>query len=486
MTSKTNRRSRQRTRPLFGLTATSIGQRSRSKRAVITTFLLVSMIAVGTFGVHLMRRAYADSAPQTLPFSQNWTNTGLITVDDNWSGVPGIIGYRGDGLTSGTAVNPQTVVAESNVVDVTANNTTPNTFATGGVTEFHIANPVVALQGSGTARAPYIQFHLNTTGSSNINVSYNLRDVDGSADNAVQPVALQFRVGSTGNFTNVPAGFVADATTGPSLATQVTPVSAVLPAAAENQPLVQVRVITTDAVGSDEWVGIDDISVTGSIVVLPTNPSGAGFASPSSVIAGNSTLLTVNVTPGANPPSTGLAVTADLTSIGGVNPQTFYDDGSNGDVTGGDNIFSYFATVTMATAPGAKSLPFTITDAQVRSGNGSISLTVQAPPPPSDHVVISQIYGGGGNTGTPSGTYRNDYVELYNPSPTTFNLNGWSIQYAAAANSVSSVIPLAGPINPGEYYLIKLGSGGSAGSTCLRRTPKAPPTLVQPTGRLPS
>jgi hypothetical protein len=52
-------------------------------------------------------------------------------------------------------------------------------------------------------------------------VSYNLRDLDGSIDNAVQPVALQYRVGSTGNFTNLPAGFVADATTGPSLATQV-------------------------------------------------------------------------------------------------------------------------------------------------------------------------------------------------------------------------------------------------------------------------
>jgi hypothetical protein len=33
---------------------------------------------------------------QPLPFSQNWTNIGMITVSDNWSGVPGICGYRGD------------------------------------------------------------------------------------------------------------------------------------------------------------------------------------------------------------------------------------------------------------------------------------------------------------------------------------------------------------------------------------------------------
>ena len=35
--------------------------------------------------------ALAQTA-QTLPFSQNWTDTGLITVDDVWTGVPGIVG----------------------------------------------------------------------------------------------------------------------------------------------------------------------------------------------------------------------------------------------------------------------------------------------------------------------------------------------------------------------------------------------------------
>src|SRR5690606_27098651 len=40
-----------------------------------------------------------------------------------------------------------------------------------------------------------------------------------------------------------------------------TPVSVTLPADAENQPLVELRIMTTDAVGSDEWIGIDDISV---------------------------------------------------------------------------------------------------------------------------------------------------------------------------------------------------------------------------------
>jgi hypothetical protein len=92
--------------------------------------------------------AIGDTTPQSLPFSQNWSNTGLITTSDDWSGVPGIIGYRGDGLTSATGVDPQTVLADGTgtPVDVNANMTSPNTFTTGGVSEFEITDPVVALQ----------------------------------------------------------------------------------------------------------------------------------------------------------------------------------------------------------------------------------------------------------------------------------------------------------------------------------------------------
>ena len=206
--------------------------------------------------------AAADSAPQALPFQQDWANTALITVDDNWSGVPGFVGYRGDDLTSATGADPQTIVAEGTaVIDVNANQTSPNTFATGGVAEFHLADPAVALNGSGTADAPHIVFNVSTTGTSAVRVRYNLRDLDGSADDAAQQVALQYRIATAGAYINVPAGYVADATT-TGAATQVTPVDVTLPAEAADKPHIQLRVITTNAVGNDEWVGIDDIRVT--------------------------------------------------------------------------------------------------------------------------------------------------------------------------------------------------------------------------------
>src|SRR5438445_4508500 len=77
--------------------------------------------------------ASADNTAQTLPFSQDWSNTGLITTDDNWSGVPGFVGYRGDDLTDTTATDPQTILADGTQtpVDVNANRRDPNTFING-------------------------------------------------------------------------------------------------------------------------------------------------------------------------------------------------------------------------------------------------------------------------------------------------------------------------------------------------------------------
>ncbi|MDX1976691.1 MAG: ExeM/NucH family extracellular endonuclease, partial [Pseudanabaenaceae cyanobacterium bins.68] len=194
-------------------------------------------------------------------FTQDWSNIGLITASDDWSGVPSIQGFRGDNLTAATDVDPRTVLGDETTLDVNANQTNPNTFGTGGVAEFEITNPVVALQGSGTADAPFLVFYLNTSGRQNIRVQYNVRDIDGSTDNAVQQVALQYRVGNSGNFIDVPAGYIADATTG-GTATQVTAIDVTLPAEANNRAEVQVRVITTNANGNDEWVGIDDINIT--------------------------------------------------------------------------------------------------------------------------------------------------------------------------------------------------------------------------------
>jgi hypothetical protein len=216
--------------------------------------LLLGVVATAVLAFSIINLAWADTTAQTLPLSQNWTNTNLITANDNWSGVPGIIGYRGDSLTTTEGTNPQTITADGSgtPVNVTANKTIPSAANFGGFTEFHQTNqappndtnPTVAFQGNVTSDAPHLVMTINTSGQSNVRVSYNLRDIDGGSNNTVQPVALQYRIGNSGVYTNLPAGYVADATTGPTLDVLNTPVSVVLPAAADNKPLVQLRVIT--------------------------------------------------------------------------------------------------------------------------------------------------------------------------------------------------------------------------------------------------
>jgi len=212
------------------------------------------------------------NTPQALPFSQNWTNAALITANDDWAGVPGIVGFLGNyDAASPTNVDPRTLLAPFaiNDVDVIANQTAVS-LTNGGVAEFDgIANPVVALNGSGTADAPHIVIYLNTTGNTAINLTCNLRDIDDTIDNAAQQVDIQYRVGGAGDYISVAGGYFADVTSGPST-TMTTAVNLTLPATANNQPNVEIRVITTNAGGNDEWVGIDDINVTGVPIVTQT------------------------------------------------------------------------------------------------------------------------------------------------------------------------------------------------------------------------
>jgi uncharacterized protein len=167
--------------------------------AFIIFALLFSLIQF-SFPNIFNKQVLADSNAQPVPFAQNWANSALITANDDWSAVPGITGYRGDSLTANTGTDPQTILADGSATPVNAwaNQTNPDTFLSGGVAEFDtLPNPSIALNGSGTADAPHVIINLNTSGTTTVNVAYNLRDLDGSTDDAVQPIALQYRVGNT-------------------------------------------------------------------------------------------------------------------------------------------------------------------------------------------------------------------------------------------------------------------------------------------------
>jgi len=84
----------------------------------------------------------------------------------------------------------------------------------------------------------------------------------------------------------------------------------------------------------------------------------------------------------------------------------------------------------------------------------------------SSTIVISQVYGGGGNSGAP---YTHDFIELFNRGNTTVSLAGWSVQYTSATgtgnfgSSTTLITPISGTLAPGQYLLIQEASQAAVG-----------------------
>ena len=99
------------------------------------------------------------------------------------------------------------------------------------------------------------------------------------------------------------------------------------------------------------------------------------------------------------------------------------------------------------------------------------TLATTADPIPAG-VVISQVYGGGGNSGA---TLKNDFIEIYNGSMADVSLAGWSVQYASSAGSSWQATPLSGTLRSGHYYLVQESQG--TGGTVALPTPDALGTI---------
>ena len=89
----------------------------------------------------------------------------------------------------------------------------------------------------------------------------------------------------------------------------------------------------------------------------------------------------------------------------------------------------------------------------------ALAISSTVPRAMSSDIVISQVYGGGGNSGA---TYKNDFVELYNRGAAAVSVDGWTIQYASSAGSTWQKTTLSGLIQPGRYYLVQEAAGAGA------------------------
>ena len=172
---------------------------------------------------------------------------------------------------------------------------------------------------------------------------------------------------------------------------------------------------------------IDHITVTGATTIL----------------AGSSTQLTATAFDATNAPLSSQPTFAWSTSdatIVDVNATT----GSASGVAVG--------TATITASAGGKA--------------GTISITVNQAANVVGKVVLSQVYGGGGNSGA---TLKKDFIEIFNRSTDPVSLDGWSVQYASSTGTFDQATPLSGTLQPGQYYLI--GEGAGTGGTVDLPTP---------------
>jgi hypothetical protein len=141
------------------------------------------------------------------------------------------------------------------------------------------------------------------------------------------------------------------------------------------------------------------------------------------------------------------------------------------------------ATFTYA-APASGAVTVTAT---LGGSTSNATVTVTTAP---NHLVISQVYGGGGNTGAP---FTNDFIELHNPTPMDLSVAGMSVQYASATgntwtNANITVLPNL-TIPAGGYLLIQEALGAGSGAPLptpdvIPMSPQAPIAMSAVAGKV--
>ena len=88
-------------------------------------------------------------------------------------------------------------------------------------------------------------------------------------------------------------------------------------------------------------------------------------------------------------------------------------------------------------------------------------------------LVISEVYGGGGNSGAP---YTNDFIELQNTTGAPVPLAGMSVQYRSATGTTSAATALSGTVPANGKFLVAEAAGATPSAALP--TPDATGTLA--------
>lgn len=209
-----------------------------------------------------------------------------------------------------------------------------------------------------------------------------------------------------------------------------------------------------------------------NICNLSSTLQAGGSVTPNTTTPGGVVLFRVIVHPATSPPSTGISVSANLTSIGGSASQSFFDDGTNGDTTAGDNIFSFQYTIPSNSSNGQKQIQFSVTDAQGRSVSSIINLNISASSQNDDPLLL-----GNPSNATSDISNENNYLMIkpqytlsYNRSKATPNWVAWKLDRSWLGNAPRQDDYRPDPDLPSGWYRVVpgdyTGSGYDKGHMC--------------------
>ncbi|MCZ2391056.1 MAG: DNA/RNA non-specific endonuclease [Acidobacteria bacterium] len=195
-------------------------------------------------------------------------------------------------------------------------------------------------------------------------------------------------------------------------------------------------------------------------------------ANPTTVAPGGNTLIYVTTVPATTPPSTNITVSADLTQINGAANQQLFDDGTNGDVTAGDNVFSFNAAIPSGVTGGSKLIPAVAADAQGRTVNMQLTLTVNAPNPNEDPLLFGNPSGATAEIANENNYLmpKPQYTLSYNRSKATPNWVAWRLDSSWIGSTPRQDDYRPDPALPAAWYHVQdndySGSGYDRGHMC--------------------
>lgn len=341
---------------------------------------------------------------------------------------------------------------------------------------YYLGNDGIGLLASGTNPAGAVIVAINTSGSSNISVSWNCKTQynQSSRDNSV---ALQYRVGSTGSFTNVGTTSTYSST-GKTNGDTSPLFTEALPAAANNQPLVQVRWVyweSNGSSGSRDKISVDNISINGSTspsCAAPQNLSASGITSSGASFSWNAVSGAASyeyaVSTSATPPGSGTGTSNTSVNVSGLNPATNYYFHVRAICSGSST--SNWTSISFSTGnPGVCTTPLNLSSSGINANGGDFSWSAVSSAVSYEYAVIASAIPPG--SGTIIGT---NSISVSGLSPATSYY--FHVRAICSETSVSNWASIgftttSGQGNPDEFTLMTYNVLNYPGSTGPDREP---------------